>query len=99
MIDLHLRSKKWRKKKIYVDVFVSLLLHITEGTYHRKFGKFARFSMFRSWAKILLFLSKKTFQVLIFENIHITKSYVITFLVNIYEHANNLQDLSSQNPC
>ena len=34
-------------KKIYVDVFVSLLLHISEGTYHRQFVKFARFSMFR----------------------------------------------------
>ena len=28
-------------KKIYVDVFVSLLLHISEGTYHRQFVKFA----------------------------------------------------------
>ena len=59
-------------KKIYVDVFVSLLLHISEGTYHRQFVKFAWFSMFRSWAKIWLFLSNKMFQVLIFENIHIT---------------------------
>ena len=38
-------------KIIYVDVFVSLLLHISEGTY-RQFVKFARLSMFRSWAKI-----------------------------------------------
>ena len=59
-------------KKIYVDVFVSLLLHISEGTYHRQFVKVARLSMFRSWVKILLFLSNKTFQVIIFENIHIT---------------------------
>ena len=44
-------------KKMYVDVFVSLLLHITEGTYHRLFGKFARFSMFRSLAKIYFFSS------------------------------------------
>ena len=43
-------------EKIYVDVFVSLLLHISGGTYHRQFVKFARLSMFRSWAKILLFL-------------------------------------------
>ena len=34
----------------------------TEGTYHRQFGKYARSSMFRSWAKILLFSSSKTFQ-------------------------------------
>ena len=39
-------------KKIYVEAFVSLLLHITEGTYHRQFVKFARLSFFRSWAKI-----------------------------------------------
>ena len=51
----------------------------TEGTYHRQFRKCARFSMFCSWVKILLFLSNKTFQVLIFENIHITKFYMIKF--------------------
>ena len=71
----------------------------TEGTYNRQFGKCARFSMFRSWAKILLFLSNKMFQGLIFQNIHITKSYIIKFLVNIWNHRKNLQDLSSQNPC
>ena len=61
-------------KKIYVDVFVFLHYTSTEGTYHRQLGKCARFSIFRSWAKISLFLSNKTFQVLIFENIHISKS-------------------------
>ena len=52
-----------------------------------------------SWAKILLFLSNKTFQVFIFENIHIAKSYIIKFLVNIWNYGKNLEDLSSQNPC
>ena len=47
--------------KIYVDVLLSLLLHITEGPYHRKTGKFDQFSMFRSWANILLFLSNRMF--------------------------------------
>ena len=83
-------------KKIYVEVFVSLLLHISEDTYHRQFVKFARLSMFRSWTKIWLCLSNKTFQVLIFQNIQITKSYIIEFLVNIWNHGKNLQDLSSQ---
>ena len=63
--------------------------YFIEGTYHRQFGKYARFSMFRSWAKILLFLSSKTFPVLIFEDIHITKSYIIKFLVNIRNHGKN----------
>ena len=36
--------------------FVFLLLHITEGTYYRQFVKFAQFSMFGSWAKILFFV-------------------------------------------
>ena len=70
----------------------------TEGTFHRQFGKYARFSIFRLYGKILLFLSNKTFQVLIFENIHITKSYIIEFLVNIWNQQ-NLQDLSGQNLC
>ena len=82
-------------KKIYVDVFVSLLLHISEGSYHHQFVKFAGISMFRSWAN----LSNKTFQVLILENIHITKSYIIKILIDIWNHGKNLQDLSSQNPC
>ena len=86
-------------EKIYADVFVSLLLHISEGTYHRQFVIFARLLIFRTWAKIRLFLSNKTFQVLIFENIHIAKFYIIKFLVNIWNHGKNLQDLSSQNPC
>ena len=86
-------------KKIYIDVFVSLLLHITEGTYHRQFVKFARLSIISSWAKISLFLSNKSFQVLIFENKHITKSYIIKFVVNIWNHGKNLQVLSTQNPC
>ena len=71
MIDLHFRSKKMTKK-IHVDAFVSLLLHISEGIYHRQFVKFAWLSMFRSWAKIWLFLANKTFQKLIFKNIHVT---------------------------
>ena len=59
--------------------------------------------MFRSWAKIL-FLSNRTFQVLIFENIHITKSYVIQFLVNIWDHGKNSQEFTNRpwaanNPC
>ena len=45
------------------------------------------------------FLSNRTFQVLIFKNIHITKSYVIKFWGNIWDHGKNLKDLSSQNPC
>ena len=48
---------------------------------------------------IYRFLSNITFQVLIFENIHIAKSYVIKILVNIWNHGKNLQDLSGQNPC
>ena len=39
------------------------------------------------------------FQVLVFENIHITKSYIIKFLINIWNHGKNLQDVSSQNLC
>ena len=65
----------------------------TEGTYQRQFGKCARFSMFRSWAKILfIILSNKSFQMLIFENIHITKSYIIKFLIKFWNHGKNLQD-------
>ena len=66
-------------KKKYDDVMVICYCTSSEGNYHRQFGKCARFSMFHSWAKLLLFLSNKTFQVLIFENIQITKSYIIKF--------------------
>ena len=38
----------------------------TEGTYQCQFWQCALCSKFRSWAKILLFLSNKTFQMLIF---------------------------------
>ena len=71
----------------------------TEGTFHRQFGKCARFSMFCLWAKIFLKFSNKSFQVLIFEKILITESYIIKLLVNIWNHFKKLQDLSGQNPC
>ena len=89
--------KKWRKKYMLTYSFFCYWTS-TEGTYHRQFWKCARSPMFRSWAKILLFLSNEIFQVLIFENMHITKSYIIKFLVNIWNHGKNLQDLSGQNP-
>ena len=65
-----LRVKKWRRRYMLTYSFFCYCTS-TKGTYHRQFWKCVRFSMFRSWAKILLFLSNKTFQVL--ENIHITK--------------------------
>ena len=34
----------------------------------------------------------------IFENIHITEYYLINFLVNIWNHGKNLQELRGQNP-
>ena len=44
--------------------------------------------------------SDKTFKILtgIFENIHITEYYLIKFLVNIWNHGKNLQELRGQNP-
>ena len=47
----------------------------------------------------LMVLSNKTFQVLILEKLHITESYMIKFVLNIWNHGKNLQDLSAQNPC
>ena len=46
---------------------------------------------------ILLLLSNKTYHVLIFENIHITKSYLIKCLVNIWYYGHKSQDFSCQN--
>ena len=42
-------------KKMYVDVFVFLLLNIYRSHPSRKFGNCARFPMIRFWAKILSF--------------------------------------------
>ena len=49
--------------------------------------------------EIIIILSNKKFQVLIFENKHITESYLIKFLGNIWNHRKNWQDLRGQNPC
>ena len=59
--------------------FKELKISSTEGAYHRLFGKCAQYPKFHLWAKI-------------FENIHITKSNIIYFLVNIWRHKKNLQD-------
>ena len=49
--------------------------------------------------KNIIIFSNKTFQVLMFQTLHITDSYIITFMVNIWNQGKNLQDLSGQNPC
>ena len=49
--------------------------------------------------KNIIILSNKTFQVLIFEKIHITESNLIYFLENIWNHVEKLQDLCGQNLC
>ena len=82
-------------EEIYVDVFVFCYCTSIEGTFHRQFGKCALFSMFRSWANILLSLSNKTFQVLIFENIPSNHCYIIKYL----EPRKEFTRLDSQNPC
>ena len=74
-------------KKLYVDVFVFLLLHI----YRRNLSPPVRkmcpiLDVPLMDENIIFFLSNKTFQVLIFKNIHKTKSYIINFLVNIWNH-------------
>ena len=48
---------------------------------------------------LFIIYSNKTFQVLIFETIHITESYLIKFLVNSWNHGKNWQDLQGQNHC
>ena len=65
-----LRVKKWQNKYMLTYSFFCYCTS-TEGTYHRQFRKFAQVSMSHTWAKILLCLSNKTFQVLTYEKIHL----------------------------
>ena len=67
-------------KKIYVDVFVSLLLHISEDTYHRQFVKFARLSKIVKFSMQLEFWGIKT---LVFINFKKKKSYIF----KVFKHA------------
>ena len=64
-------------KKIYVDVLVSLQkAPITVSPENLPDSRCSAHGQ-----KYDYFLSNKTFQVLIIENVHITKSYLIKFLV------------------
>ena len=76
-------------KKIYVDEFVCLLFISTEGTYHLQFGKCARFPIFPYRRKYYHLFTQKVLSA------HIRKEYM--FLVNIWNHGKNLQDLRGQN--
>ena len=86
-------------EKIYVNVFVFLLLHIYRTHLSPPVRKMFPVLDVPLMGENIIFLSNKTCQVLIFENIHITKSYMIKVLVNIWNHGKNLQNLSSQNLC
>ena len=71
-------------KKIYVDVFVFLLLHI----YRRHLSLPVRkmcpiLDVPLMGENIIILVKKKTFPVLTFQNIHITKPYTIIFFVNM----------------
>ena len=46
----------------------------------------------------IIIFSNKNFQVFIFENIHVTESYLKKFLVDIWNQGKNLQDFHGQNP-
>ena len=82
-------------KKIYVDVFVFLLLDIYRRHLSLPVQKMCPVLDVPLMGENIII----SFQVLLFENIHITKSYIIEFLVNIWNHGKNLQDLSGQNLC
>ena len=75
----------------------------TESTYmyHRQSGKCAQFLIFCLWAKILSSFQIKPFKCSIFEKIHITESYLIKVLVNIWNlepRKENLQDFAWSKP-
>ena len=87
-------------EKIDVDVLVFLLLHI-----YRRYLLPLRHKMCPildvplTGENIYFFVKKNVLDAYIKKKIHITKSYKIKFLVNIWNHRKNLQDLSSKNPC
>ena len=70
----------------------------TEGTISPPVWKMSPISAVPLWAKLFSSFWNKTFQELIFEKIHITESYIIKFLVNIWNHGKTLQYLSGENP-
>ena len=90
-------------KKIHVDLFVFLQLLIYRKHLHVSppVGKCAQFLIFCLWAKILSSFQIKPFKCSIFEKIHITESYLIKVLVNIWNlepRKENLQDFAWSKP-
>ena len=41
----------------------------------------------------------KRFKYSFSKKVHISESYIVKFLLNIWNHGKNLHDLSGQNPC
>ena len=70
-------------KKIYVDVFVFLLLHIYKRHLSPPVRKMCPILDVPLMGENIIFLSNKKFQVFIFNNIHINNSYIRKFLINI----------------
>ena len=96
MIDLHFRLKNDEKNICLRIIF--LLLHIYRRQLSLPVRKMCPIPDVPLMDENMIF-SNKMFEVLIFEKIHNTESYINLFVVNIWNHGKKLQDLSGQIPC
>ena len=87
------------KKKIYIDIFFFLLFHIYRKNLLPPVLKMCPIPDIPLMVEKIMILSNNKLQVLIFEKIQITDSYLIKFLVNIWNNDKNFQDLRDQNRC
>ena len=87
---MKIRPLNEKLRKIYVYVFVFLLLHIYRRHLSKPVRKMCPIPDIPLKGKNVIIFSIKKFQVLIFEKIHITESYIIKILVNIWNHGKNL---------
>ena len=87
-------------KNIFVDVFIfSAIAHLQKAPITASLEKMPDFPLM---SKKIINFSDKMFQVLIFEEIHITEYYLIKFVVKYLEPRKELtgvQYLRGPNPC
>ena len=91
--NLTLRWAKNRREQIMNNhLSIEYWLCIYNIYVQGQFSIYFIYAYCHQWTKKLSSIQRKKFQVLIFETIHITESYLIKFLVNSWNHGKNWQE-------
>ena len=98
IIDLHLRSEKLSKKYICWCIRFSAIAHLRKEPIAASLENVPD-SIYSAYGRKYYHLFKQNVSSAHIKKNHITESYLVKFLINIWNQGKNLHDLRGQNPC